>query len=158
MEPAATGFDALVHAIGHALGGVSHVPHGYAMSILLPYCMEYNYEVVGNLYWELLQYFIGLDETAKIPREQRGRKCIEKVQEMLSKLNEVGGLPLSFREVNVSKEDFDKIVETAINDGAAMVNYKTKVPLEALKKKYYKRRRWDKEGIPKEKLLNKLEI
>ncbi|MCT4598065.1 MAG: iron-containing alcohol dehydrogenase [Vallitalea sp.] len=114
----------IVHAIGHALGGVSHVPHGYAMSILLPYCMEYNYEVVGELYGELLQYVIGFEEAAKIPMNLRGKKCIEEVKAMLLKLNEVGGLPLRLRDVNVSKEDFNKIVETAINDGAAIVNYK----------------------------------
>lgn len=32
----------IIHAIGHALGGVSRVPHGEAMAILMPYCMEYN--------------------------------------------------------------------------------------------------------------------
>lgn len=114
----------IVHAIGHALGGVCHIPHGYAMSILLPYCMEYNYDAVGNLYGELLQYFVGIEETAVTPRNERGKRCIEEIREMLKKLNEVGGLPIRLREVNVSKDDFEKIVENAINDGAAIVNYR----------------------------------
>ncbi len=37
-------------------------------------------------------------------------------------------------------------------------NVKSKVPLRDLKKKYYKSRRWDKEGIPKKGLLKKLEL
>ncbi|HBI55649.1 MAG TPA: alcohol dehydrogenase, partial [Firmicutes bacterium] len=37
----------LVHAIGHACGGVSQVPHGDAMGILLPWCMEYNMDKLG---------------------------------------------------------------------------------------------------------------
>ncbi|WP_304944179.1 iron-containing alcohol dehydrogenase [Vallitalea guaymasensis] len=114
----------IVHAIGHALGGVCHIPHGYAMSILLPYCMEYNYDAVGNLYGELLQYFVGIEETAVTPRNERGKRCIEEIREMLKKLNEVGGLPIRLRDVNVSKDDFEKIVENAINDGAAIVNYR----------------------------------
>lgn len=114
----------IVHAIGHALGGVCHVPHGYAMSILLPYSMEYNYDVVGNLYGELLQYFIGIEETAKVPVNERAKRCIEEVRKMLTKLNEIGGLPLRLRDVKVSKDDFDKVIEIAINDGAALVNYK----------------------------------
>ncbi|GMQ57813.1 iron-containing alcohol dehydrogenase [Vallitalea sediminicola] len=112
----------IVHAIGHAIGGVCHVPHGYAMSILLPYCMEYNYDAVGNLYGELLQCFIGIDETSKIPIKDRGKSCIEEIRNMLDKLNEVGGLPTRLRDVKVSKDDFEKIVENAINDGAAIVN------------------------------------
>lgn len=58
---------------------------------------------------------------------------------MLSELNKAGGLPLRLRDVGVSKEDFDKIVETAINDGAAMVNYKNvsrEAVLEILNKAY----------------------
>ena len=43
----------MVHAIGHALGGICHVPHADAMTVLLPYCMEYNMEALGNLYGEL---------------------------------------------------------------------------------------------------------
>lgn len=37
-------------------------------------------------------------------------------------------------------------------------NERTRVPLAKLKKKYYKGRGWDKNGIPKEKTLNKLQI
>lgn len=114
----------IVHAIGHALGGVCHVPHGYAMAILLPYCMTYNKEVVGELYGELLPYFIGLDETAKISYDKRGDRCIEEVIAMLESLHESAGLPLRLRDVGVKEEDFTKIIEIAINDGAAILNYK----------------------------------
>ena len=39
----------IVHAIGHALGGVCHVPHGDAMSVLLPVCMAYNLDTCGKI-------------------------------------------------------------------------------------------------------------
>lgn len=37
----------VVHGIGQTIGALAHVPHGVAMSLLLPHCMERN--VVGNL-------------------------------------------------------------------------------------------------------------
>ena len=43
----------LVHAMGHALGAVCHIPHGICMSLFLPYVLEYNLstaEVLGLSY------------------------------------------------------------------------------------------------------------
>ncbi len=34
----------MVHSLGHATGSVAHVPHGVAMSIFLPFGMEFNLE------------------------------------------------------------------------------------------------------------------
>ncbi|MEI3175299.1 MAG: iron-containing alcohol dehydrogenase [Lachnospiraceae bacterium] len=59
----------MVHAIGHALGGICHVPHADAMTVLLPYCMEYNMEALGNLYGELLLHFAGAKYMRKSPRK-----------------------------------------------------------------------------------------
>ncbi|MDO4454690.1 MAG: iron-containing alcohol dehydrogenase [Eubacteriales bacterium] len=36
----------IIHAVGHALGGVCHVAHGDAMNILLPYGMKYDYDIL----------------------------------------------------------------------------------------------------------------
>ena len=48
-----------VHAIGHALGGVCHVPHAEAMNILLPHVMRCNLSHAATGYAELLPYMIG---------------------------------------------------------------------------------------------------
>lgn len=47
----------IVHAIGHSLGGICHIPHGQAMMILLPYCVRFNLERghQAGLYGELLR-------------------------------------------------------------------------------------------------------
>ena len=42
----------LVHALGHALGGVCRVPHGVAMSIFLPHALEFNFPAVGDIIGE----------------------------------------------------------------------------------------------------------
>lgn len=112
----------VVHAIGHALGGVCHVPHGDAMTILLPYGMEYNMDKVGEYYSELLLAVGGPEIYSSTPKSDRAKACINVIKEMEKKLNNICGLPIKLRDVGVKKEDFSKIAKTAINDGAALAN------------------------------------
>lgn len=112
----------IIHAIGHALGGVCHVPHGDAMTILLPYGMEFNLNKNGEYYSELLLAVGGAEIYASTPREERAEKCIEVIREMEKKLNSMCGLPIRLRDVGVKKEDFSRVAKTAINDGAALAN------------------------------------
>jgi alcohol dehydrogenase len=114
----------LVHAIGHALGGVSRVPHGDAMSILMPHCMKYNKDKLEDVYAKLLLYIAGEEVYVNTPKDQRADKVIETIENMLKELNELSGLPTTLAEAGVQKEDFDKIANKAINDGAMIVNPK----------------------------------
>jgi alcohol dehydrogenase class IV len=57
-----------VHAIGHALGGVCHIAHGEAMSILLPHVMEYNRARLGDIYDDLLAFFPGESDPVEAVR------------------------------------------------------------------------------------------
>lgn len=114
----------IIHAIGHALGGVSRVPHGEAMAILMPYCMEYNLDKMGELYAELLLPLAGEEVYTSTPKEERAKKTIETIRNMQQELNKLTGLPLTLSEKQVKKEDFEKIAKTAINDGALIVNPK----------------------------------
>ena len=43
----------LVHALGHTLGAVAHVPHGVCMNIFLPHALEYNLTQRGEAIGEL---------------------------------------------------------------------------------------------------------
>lgn len=112
----------IIHAIGHALGGVCHVPHGDAMTILLPHGMEYNKEKVGDIYGELLLPLAGAEVYAQTALEERGQKAIDAVREMGRELNEMCGLPVCLRDVGVQREDFEAVAKTAMNDGAMIVN------------------------------------
>lgn len=112
----------VVHAIGHALGGVCHVPHGDAMTILLPHGMEYNIDKAGEYYSELLLAVGGSEVYASTPRSERAKACIRIIVEMEEKLNKICGLPIRLRDVGVKKEDFPRVAKTAINDGAALAN------------------------------------
>ncbi len=114
----------LVHAIGHALGGVSRVPHGEAMAILLPHCMRYNLDKLRDLYSRLLLYIAGEETFINTPREERAEKVIETIEKLLNELNAEAGLPTRLSDVNVKKEDFEEIAKKALNDGAIIVNPK----------------------------------
>lgn len=114
----------LVHAIGHACGGVSQVPHGDAMGILLPWCMEYNMDKLGALYAQLLLPLAGADVYAATPAEKRGQKAADTIREMTSRFNKICGLPVSLQQAGVKKEDLARIAKTALNDGAVIINPK----------------------------------
>ncbi len=113
----------LVHAIGHALGGVCQVAHGDAMTILLPAVMRYNLPACRVRYGELLLPLAGAAVFAGTPPEQRAEKSIETVMALRRTLAEQTGLPTTLSETGkVKKSDFETVARTAMNDGAIIVN------------------------------------
>ena len=111
----------LVHAIGHSLGAICHIPHGDAISILLPYVMEYNLDKCEENYAKLLFFFGTEEEYMNTPKEKRAEKLIEKVRNMINDLHEKTGLP---NKLEISDEEIEKVAKTAINDGAIIVSPK----------------------------------
>ncbi|MCI9486623.1 MAG: iron-containing alcohol dehydrogenase [Lachnospiraceae bacterium] len=114
----------MVHAIGHALGGVCHVPHADAMTILLPHCMEYNMELLSEDYGELLLFLGDPEEYAATPKDERGPAMVRKVRELTGRLHGRCGLPLSLRDAKVERESFEAVAKAALSDGAMIVNPK----------------------------------
>lgn len=112
----------IVHAIGHSLGGVAKVPHGDAMSILLPHCMEFNMKKVGALYGELLMHLAGAAVFASTKPSERPAKAVEAVRELAKSLAGVSGLPTRLSETRVTREQFGAVARAAVNDGAMIVN------------------------------------
>ncbi len=112
----------IVHAIGHACGGEASVPHGNAMTILLPNCMRYNLPACEAEYGELLLYLAGADVYANTAPQNRANKAIEFVENFEKKLNEICGIPLKLSDYSVTEEILPNIAKKAINDGAIIVN------------------------------------
>lgn len=113
----------LVHAIGHALGGVCHVAHGVAMTILLPAVMKYNLEKCRDRYGELLLYLSGPEIYAQTPKERRAERTIDTLVALRKQLADLTEMPISLVETGlVRREDFDAVARTALNDGAIIVN------------------------------------
>lgn len=111
-----------VHAIGHALGGVCHVPHAVAMTILLPHVMRYNLSHSAGAYAALLPWLVGMDAAMATPADKRAEAAIAAIENLGAKLNAACGLPLTLSAAGVSKDDFAKVAEFAVNDGAIIVN------------------------------------
>lgn len=117
----------LVHAIGHALGGVCQVAHGDAMTILLPAVMKYNLSACAQRYGELLLPLGGPALYASTPARLRGERAIQCFVELRRQLSALTGLPTTLEATGkVSKGDFTAVATTALNDGAIIVN-----PVEA---------------------------
>lgn len=112
----------LVHAIGHAAGGVSHIPHGDAMAILLPHVMEFNMDKRNDLYGDVLLHLCGAEIYAKVDKKDRGKVCVDKIRQMLDTYNNLCGLPVRLKDTKVKEIDLEPISEKAINDGAIVVN------------------------------------
>lgn len=112
----------IVHAIGHALGAVCHIPHGEAMSMLLIPCMRFNLSVNHELYGDLLLYLGQKEVYAKTPNEKRGEQTIVMIEELLKQLHVSVGLPISLKSIETLHEHIEEIAEKALNDGALLVN------------------------------------
>ena len=111
----------IVHAIGHSVGAVSGVPHGEAMSILLVPSMKYNVNEAREEYSDILLYIAG-DVYASTPNENRAEKAIEVLFAFVDQIRTMAPVRKTLSEAGVKKEDFQKIANRAINDGALIVN------------------------------------
>ncbi len=87
------------HGIGHQLGAVAGVPHGYTSCILLPHVMAFNASAIGRR-----QHMISeaLGDAAK-PAEAA-------IAELVSGL----GMPTRLRDVGVTREHFDAIARGSL--------------------------------------------
>jgi alcohol dehydrogenase len=112
----------IVHSVGHALGGVCHLPHGMANSIVLPYGMEFNMEVASHLYAEIFHNVFPYEkpESAKVDTE----RLIEKVKELRKNLNKLCGLPVTLKEAGISEDTLGEVTAGALLDGTTIYNPK----------------------------------
>ena len=123
----------IVHAIGHSLGGLCHVPHGQAMMMLLPHCVRWNLDhgVHVGVYGELLGYLDPVRNAQLVHASTAERD--EAVCEALFALNkgfhEKHGVPLTLRELGIERDQLEAVAKQARYDGAALYNA-TEVTIE----------------------------
>ncbi|MCF6179207.1 MAG: iron-containing alcohol dehydrogenase [Geopsychrobacter sp.] len=116
----------IVHAVGHALGAVCHLPHGVAMAVLLPFGMEYNLKSSFADYAALLLPLADAEVYAATPHAARPAAAIAVVRTLLQELQQQCELPCSLREAGVNQTQFAEIADKALDDGALLFN-----PVEA---------------------------
>ena len=112
----------VVHAIGHALGGVCQVPHGDAMNILLPAGMIFNKKACRETYSELLLYLAGPEVYQSVPKADRANRSIHEVIRLRKKLHDMTGLPSTLKEAGVDPAKFPEVAKAALNDGSTIAN------------------------------------
>jgi alcohol dehydrogenase len=121
----------MVHAIGHSIGAICHVPHGVCMSILLPYGLEYNLHKSGHLTAELLFPLKGEEAYAKSKKAERPHLAISAIRELNSQLRSATGgkHPTCLKEVidrdgnlMIPREILPEIARLSLNDGALVYN------------------------------------
>ena len=112
----------MIHALGHATGGVCHVPHGVAMNIFLPHGLKYNMEKRGEYIAEMLLPLAGAEVYSKTPPEKRSEETIARIQAIQNELYDLTKLPRTLKEANVPKEKLGEIAQKAINDGSSALN------------------------------------
>jgi alcohol dehydrogenase len=117
---------ALIHGLAHANGGLCHVPHGIANSILLPFGLEFYIEkgpktksrVKTNIE-NLLLAFVGPEEFIKVPVAERGKATVVAIRKITEELNKLSGIPLRLREAGVPEDKLGQIAQATIDDGTA---------------------------------------
>ena len=97
------------HGIGHQLGAVANVPHGYTSCVMLPHVMAFNADVTKER-----QEWIA--DAMGVP----GAPASETVAELISSL----GMPTKLRDVGVKKEHFDAIADGAMLNAFVRANIK----------------------------------
>ncbi len=113
----------IVHAIGHSLGGLCHIPHGQAMMVLLPHCIAYNiaHGYHTGLYGELLREADEGRYLASGPGERDGEFLLL-VKSMNELFNERYDVPIRLGELGVDRKDLEAVARQARYDGAALYN------------------------------------
>lgn len=115
----------LVHAIGHSVGAIAHLPHGLCMNLFLPYVLDYNKEANAGRIADLLLPLAGADIFAKTPANQRADKAIQTLRTIRDKIYEQTKLPRTLKETGkVSKDQFHAIAALSMNDGSIIFNPK----------------------------------
>ncbi len=110
----------IVHSVGHALGGVTHLPHGLANSIMLPFGIGYNKDKCSHLYADVYRYVFP-DDQFNNP-EEGTEKLIGKVKELKQSLNHICNLPATLKEAGVSHSLFEEVAKAAMLDGTVIYN------------------------------------
>lgn len=113
----------LVHAIGHSIGAITHLPHGVCMSMMLPHVLEYNLSVSSDAIGELLLPLAGPDTYSSTPTNQRANAAITAIHSLRDELHDKTGLPRTLSETDkIDKSQFSDIANMSIDDGSILYN------------------------------------
>ncbi len=109
-----------VHALAHAVGGVSDLPHGFCNAVLLKEVVRTNFNAARDAYSRLgavLRAGLGLPPVTR-------ENAVEGIVEALELLGGKCGLDLSFRSSNFSADTIHEMAVHASEDACLLTNPK----------------------------------
>jgi alcohol dehydrogenase len=113
----------LVHALGHTVGALTHVPHGVCMNVFLPHALEYNLPARERIIGELLLPLAGDDVFASTEPAQRAGAAITQLRSLRDALWERARLPRTLSETGkVQRSQLPEIARLSLDDGALIMN------------------------------------
>ena len=145
----ANAFLGMNHSMAHKVGGLFHVPHGYANAILLPYTIRYNGATPSKLtVWPKYNVYNCDKKYQKIARlvglkAQTVEEGVESLAQAIEDLSKEIGLDCSFKAAGVDETEWMNNIENlaylAFEDQCSPCN--PRVPLvndikEILRKSY----------------------
>lgn len=96
-----------VHAIGHNLGGMYGIPHGLAMSVILPYVLDYY----GKTAWFRLARLAEISGVCTMGSDETKAKAfIQELRDMNARMN----IPVGFEQIR--EEDIPTLVKRALKE------------------------------------------
>ena len=135
----ANAFLGMNHSMAHKVGGLFHVPHGYANAILLPYTIRYNGATPSKLtVWPKYNVFDCDKKYQKIARligckASTPEEGVESLAQAVENLSKEIGLDCSFKAAGVDEtkwnESLDTLAFLAFEDQCSPCN--PRVPLVA---------------------------
>jgi alcohol dehydrogenase class IV len=112
---------AAAHALGHSLGAVFHVPHGRAVSLFLPYTIQFNVRGDGPTRYADITRFLDLPTADEL---EGAASLVAAIRDLARQV----GQPLSIREAlpDLAPSDFaawlDKLVDNAEMDATIVAS------------------------------------
>jgi len=97
----------LAHAMGHVLGSIFGIPHGRAVSICLPYTIEFAAREEPTRISDLAR-ILGI----QFSNADVGRRFSASIQDLL-KITET---PLNLKDLGINEDDFDSQIDKLVDD------------------------------------------
>jgi alcohol dehydrogenase class IV len=97
---------ALAHSMGHSLGGLFHTPHGRAVTLFLPYAIEFiarGPTATPTRYGDIAR-FLGLPAATE---EQGAASLVAAVRDLMRRVQQ----PLTLQELGLSKRELETNLE-----------------------------------------------
>ena len=102
----------MAHAMGHVLGAVFHVPHGRAVSIFLPYTIEFAAREAPERFAELAA-ILGFSQAGG---EEAARALAGCIRDLCHQIGNPTGVAQAGVEREAYETRLDKLVDDAFND------------------------------------------